>query len=46
MNGAADVTALAVVGGTPVFLRLGPPTYPVNYFTDEKEALIWLQTTG
>jgi len=45
------VTAFAILGCTPVdrvialtLLRLAPPQYPTNYFTDEGDALIWLRT--
>jgi len=47
------ITALAILGSTPVdrvtaqkMLRLGTPTCPIKYFTDEEEAVIWLPTIG
>jgi hypothetical protein len=50
---AAKVTALAVLGSTPVdrvianrFLALSTPGCPTKYFTDEEEAITWLRTTG
>jgi hypothetical protein len=50
---AANVTALAVLGSTPVdrviarrFLSMTTPGCPTAYFTDEEEAITWLRTTG
>jgi hypothetical protein len=50
---AANVTALAVLGSTPVdrviahrFLALTTPGCPNKYFTDEEAAIAWLRTVG
>ncbi|MDR6505546.1 STAS/SEC14 domain-containing protein [Arthrobacter oryzae] len=52
-SSAVTVSAFAILGSTPVdrviahgLLGLPLPACPSEYFTDEAEALSWLQTVG